>query len=61
MVYAILHTISKGKELWFCGRIHVSTHSHGKILDFVPFLNSNIHKNSYTVVKRPPMCLLKLF
>ena len=50
MVHAILNTISKGKECWVCGRIHVSTYLHGKILKFVPFLNSNIHENFYTVV-----------
>ena len=61
MVYAILHTISKGKELWFCGRIHVSTQLHGHISKVVSCLKSNLHEISYPVVEWYSMCFSSCF
>ena len=51
----------KGGEIWFCGRIHVSTQLHGHISKVVSCLNSNSHEISYPVVEWSSMCFSSCF
>ena len=60
MVHEILHTMAKGKERWFYGRIHVYTQLHGKTLNVVLCLNSNMHETFYPVVELSSIFLFRL-
>ena len=53
MVHEIFHTISKRKEIWFCWGIHVATEAHGKVLNIIAILDSDVHEATNLVTEEP--------
>ena len=60
MAHDILHAMENGKELWFYGRINISTKLHGNRLKVIYIFNNTVHETSYPVIEWCSMCLLKL-
>ena len=53
MVHEIFHAMSNSKEIWFCWGIYVATDVHGKVLNIVASLDSDVHEATNPVIEEP--------
>ena len=51
MVHEIFHAMYKIKEIGFCWGIHAATEAHGKVLNIVASLDSDVHEATNPVIE----------
>ena len=61
MVYEIFHAMSKKKEGKFCWIIHVATETHGKALNIIARLSSDVHEVTNLVIEGSFMWVFNFF
>ena len=61
MVNKIFHAMYDIKESGLYWGIHVSTETHGRVLIFVPSLNSDVNEANNPVIKGYSMQVINLF
>ena len=61
MVNKIFHAMYDIKEIGLYWGIHVSTETHGRVLIFVPSLNSDVNEANNPVIKGYSMQVINIF
>ena len=51
MVYEIFHAFSEGKKVIFRWSIHISTATHGKVLNIIECLDSDVNEATNKVIE----------
>ena len=58
VVHEILLKMSEGKKFRLCWGVHITTQSHGELLDTIACLNSDVHEATNPVIEETPMWFL---